>query len=108
MKNSKILTSIFISLFSLSIVLSVYVIALGIEATVRLQGTGHVIDSYWNTARAVMTFVMFSVIILASVAGIAFCCGVLNSKCCQRKRREKRRERENNRRRDGKNAILQF
>jgi len=74
MKKRKIMTLIFISLFSLLVALSIYVIALAIEATVRLQGTGHVIDSYWNMDRAVMTFVMFSVIILASVAGIAFCC----------------------------------
>lgn len=72
--KTKITACIFISLFVLICVLSIYVIVLGIEATVRLQGTGHVIDSYWNTARAVMTFVMFSVIILASAAGIAFCC----------------------------------
>lgn len=70
--KTKITACIFISLFVLICVLSIYVIVLGIEATVRLQGEGHVIDSYWSIDRAVATFVTFPVMILASIAGIVF------------------------------------
>ena len=70
--KTKVTSCILIFLFSLIIALSIYVIVLAINVTVLMVEAGHVIDSYWCIDRAVMTFITFPVMILASVAGIVF------------------------------------
>ena len=70
--KTKVTSCILIFLFSLIIALSIYVIVLAINVTVFMVEAGHVIDSYWCIDRAVMTFITFPVMILASVAGIVF------------------------------------